>query len=105
MSFLKITTGHKNQKMLTEAFIYAKISQALEDIFKVNFASFLEDYKKLSIICKNIGGNLKLTLKSSDIQFLSWLKSQNIDDLLLTELQKTEILGDNQTLKIIYKII
>ena len=105
MSLLKITSGLKNQKVLTEAFVYARICQSLENLFTSNFPEFVDDFKKLIILSKKLDDCLKITLKSSDIQFLSWLKSQNIDDLLSSNLESIGVLDENEILKINYKII
>jgi|GEM_PF-5501662 len=105
MPLLKISSGHKNQELLNKAFIYAKIQTVLQSIFQTHFPEFIQDYNKISLEIKNNPQILQLKIKSNDIQFLTWLKSHNIQELVQLELEKAEILGDQQILKLIYKII
>lgn len=105
MSSLSVVSGHKNQKILLEAFRFAKINQAVEKLYTTDYPEFNEEFKQLSIEIKNDISYLKLTFKSSNIQFLAWMQTQNLDQKLTNILMEFGILEENFTLKLIYKII
>ena len=105
MSPLSVVSGHKNQKILQEAFRFAKINQAIEKLYTTDYPEFNEEFKQLTIQIKNDSDHLKLTLKSTNIQFLAWMQTQNLDQKLSNILTEFGILENNFTLKLIYKII
>jgi len=104
MQPLSFTAGHKNQKILAEAFLHSKIVSLLTDLFTTEFAEYKLDLSELFISTKSSNNGLNLTLKSSNINFLSWLKSQNLNQILLEKLQSSGTLDETSQLHIFYKI-
>jgi hypothetical protein len=83
------------KKFLGDAYFFAVVNKAIDEIFESEFPKFVDDLKLCEIFVNHSGLEIKITIQSGDISFLTWLKteSENIRERLL------EILGTKKLLK------
>jgi hypothetical protein len=97
------------KSLLTEAFIFAKVKNAMTKIVTEYYPEFQDDFMELQTIVKAGDQNqqdsnikIKIQLLTDDNGFLTWLKMENLDleKHLEKELQTQQILVENQTIEI-----
>jgi hypothetical protein len=90
-------TGHLKKKFLGDAYYFAVVNKAIDEIFQSEFPKLVEDLNLCEIFVKHSELQIKITIQSGDISFLTWLKteSENIRERLVEILVTKKLLKEN----------
>jgi hypothetical protein len=69
-------TVHAKKKMLGDAYYFAVVNKAIDEIFQSEFPKLVDDLKLCEIFVKHNEDIVKITIQSGDISFLAWLKTE-----------------------------
>ncbi len=115
ISTLLVTSAKK--QFLGDAYFFAVVNKTINTIFENNYPKLVDDLKLCEIFVKHSEDNtklhqsrgsegmIKITIQSSDISFLTWLKteSEDIREGLSKILNEKKLLKENYEVLIVAK--
>lgn len=93
------------KKFLSDAYYFAVVNKAIEEIFQFEFPKLVGDLRLCEIFVKHSELQIKITIQSSDISFLTWLKteSENIRERLVEILVVKKLLKEKDEVLVVGK--
>jgi hypothetical protein len=93
------------KKFLGDAYYFAVVNKAIDEIFQSEFPKLLDDLNLCEIFVKHSELEIKITIQSGDISFLTWLKteSENIRERLVKILVTKKLLNENDEVILVGK--
>ena len=90
---------------LSQAYFFSVVNKSIIGIFETEYPKLLEDLKSCEIFVKHENKRVKIIIQSSDIAFLTWLKteSENIKENLFEALVEKKLLKDGEEVTLIGK--
>jgi hypothetical protein len=71
-----LLSNSAKKKFLGDAYYFAVVNKAIDEIFQSEFPKLVEDLKLCEIFVKHNEDIVKITIQSGDISFLAWLKTE-----------------------------
>jgi hypothetical protein len=93
------------KKFLDDAYFFAVVNKAIDEIFLTEFPKLVEDVKLCEIFVKHSESEIKITVQSGDISFLTWLKTEcgQIREKLMEILVVKKLIKTEEQISILIK--
>jgi hypothetical protein len=93
------------KKFLGDAYFFAVVNKAIDEIFQSEFPKLMNDLKQCEIFVKHLENKVKVTIQSGDISFLTWLKTEcgNVQERLVDVLVVKKLLRAEDEVLLIVK--
>ena len=90
---------------LSQAYFFSVVNKSIALLFEIEYPKLVEDLKSCEIFVKHEIGGVKIIIQSSDIAFLTWIKTEgeNIKDKLCEALVEKKLLKDNEGITLVGK--
>ena len=90
---------------LSQAYFFSVVNKYIASIFETEYPKLIEDLKLCEIFVKHEIDGARIIIQSSDIAFLTWLKTENenIKDKLCESLVEKRLLKDNEEITLVGK--
>ncbi len=90
---------------LSQAYFFSVVNKSIASIFETEYPKLVEDLKLCEIFVKHETDGVKIIIQSSDISFLTWLKTEgeNIKDKLFETLVEKKLLKDSEGVVLVGK--
>ena len=90
---------------LSQAYFFSVVNKSITSIFETEYPKLIEDLKLCEIFVKHQINGVKIIIQSSDISFLTWLKTEgeHIKNKLLEILTEKRLLKESNEISLVGK--